>query len=703
MKYYLRYVNFAAKRPWWLILLTALVIVAGLPTLNIKVANHAEDWYTENSRQLPDKKEFEKYFGNDEVMVLFLTFPKDSSDDYKLDQLYAISENINKIKGFDGTFSRLNTSSLYGLMSDQYVNKLERLYFNASNPSGEAIFLKLKSNTAPDKIRPLLIDSLQRLVYPHIASSIKKDLTGAGVIFTEINRLSTQDSTALFVSCYLLIFFLLWWRLRKVKYLLLCSALAMLAMWPAMSLFDWLNVPINMMTLIVPLLFVINFYSFAMHLVTKQSVETTEYINKKIPPIFTSALSNIIGFGSLMLSDIKVIYQFGLLTSVGIIAGLIILFLIGTPLIVRSIAINKNIEKIDWMNKLLDSYYKILSKKLAYLTVSIMLIWMLVSYIIFPNIKIDTDSLNFIKADNSARISKEYIEKNYGAVNTIDFLIDKTNGKIFTNEDWKSITTIRKQLLTLPFIESAISYDVWRPLVNEMGNSKEAEKISRSFLSKDKMHARITLRIPAGSVKEMERMINEAQLKINQNIGSAPISARAVGYLSAYIEQMNVVVDEMIESLIIALILILVLMALFVRDVKLALLATFATIFPLTAVVLLMHWLDIPFDIATSVIFSVVVGMVADDILHIIWNFKNNLPYRKEISTNILFADSIRAIVHPCTATTIMFAIGFAVLLSSDIVFIIDFGILSTSAIIFAWISDFIFFPALLQIFYKKK
>jgi len=140
-------------------------------------------------------------------------------------------------------------------------------------------------------------------------------------------------------------------------------------------------------------------------------------------------------------------------------------------------------------------------------------------------------------------------------------------------------------------------------------------------------------------------------------------------------------------------------MAAFVRNVKLALLATFATVFPLTAVILLMKLLDIPFDIATSVIFSVVVGMIADDILHIIWSIKNNLHLRELYPTNILFADSVRSIVHPCTATTIMFTIGFAVLLSSDIVFIIEFGILASSAIIFAWISDFIFFPALLLLF----
>jgi len=705
MKFYLRYITYAAKRPWLLILLMAIVILSGLPILKIHIANRPVDWYPENSRQLPDKLEFENYFGNDEVMVLYLTFPKGSSEDYKLDQLYNTSENIRKIHGFDQTFSRLNLTSLKGLMGDEYVHKMEDIYFKSSNPNGEALFLRVRANKDPDQNRPFLMDSLEKLVYPQLPAAIKKDLTGAGVIFTEINELSTQDSKWLFTSCYILIFLLLWWRLRKAKYLLLCSGLVLLAIWPAMSLFGWFNVPVNMITLIVPLLFIINFFSFAMHLVTKQSANVDKYLNKKIPPILTSALTNIIGFGSLMLSNIKVIYQFGLLTSVGIIIGLIVLFFIGTPLVVRTIDINKNIEKLDWMNKMLDGYYKKLSKSLAWVVMTIMLLWMGFAFFIFPHITVDTDTVGFIKPDNKIRMSKDYIEQNFGSVNIIDFMVDKEDGKPFSNDDWKTIAKVRKQLYTLPYIKSAVAYDVWKPLLSELKYSspKDAENISSGFLSKDKMHSRITIQIPSGTVKNMEKMINSAQLKINETIGSNKISARAVGYLPAYIEQMNVIVDEMLESLFVAVILILLVMSVFVRDLKLGLLATFATIFPLCAVALLMKLLNIPFDIATSVIFSVVVGMIADDVLHIIWSFKNNLHLRKSYAINTLFADSVRIIVHPCTATTIMFAIGFAVLLTSNIVFIIDFGILSTSAIIFAWVSDFIFFPALLRLMYSDK
>ena len=63
----------------------------------------------------------------------------------------------------------------------------------------------------------------------------------------------------------------------------------------------------------------------------------------------------------------------------------------------------------------------------------------------------------------------------------------------------------------------------------------------------------------------------------------------------------------------------------------------------------------------------------------------------------------VRNIVHPCTATSIMFAIGFSVLMGSEISLIVDLGILSASAIVFSWFAHFFFFPAVLRLFYPDK
>lgn len=234
-------------------------------------------------------------------------------------------------------------------------------------------------------------------------------------------------------------------------------------------------------------------------------------------------------------------------------------------------------------------------------------------------------------------------------------------------------------------------------------DSVKAAQISAGFLTLDQMHSRLVIQMPSGTVNEMKEMLEKSEQQIGKAIQGSPLTIKAVGYLPLYIEQMNTIVSGMLQNLSVALILILLVMSVFVRNFKIGIITTFISIFPLCAVVLLMKILSIPFDIATSVISSVVVGMIADDALHIIWSFRINLRLRNEVTANIIFANSVRSIVHPCTATSIMFAIGFSVLMISNISSIVNFGILSTGVIVFAWISDFLFFPAVLRLVYSTK
>ena len=198
-----------------------------------------------------------------------------------------------------------------------------------------------------------------------LPAEVSTHLAGQSIVFTELNRLSSSDSTKLFGICFALIILLLWWQVKRFSYLLLSLALVIIALLPAISLFGILNIPFNMITMMAPLLFVVNFSSFAIHIITKQSSNVLVYLKKKAPPIISSAIATIIGFGSLYTSDIQLISQFGLLTSLGILYGLIILLVIGVPLTIRLIKINELVTVTNTLNHFLDRFYEALTKKTA--------------------------------------------------------------------------------------------------------------------------------------------------------------------------------------------------------------------------------------------------------------------------------------------------------------------------------------------------
>ena len=358
------------------------------------------------------------------------------------------------------------------------------------------------------------------------------------------------------------------------------------------------------------------------------------------------------------------------------------------------------------MNRFLEKYFQKISKPISYAALIITAITIVSGVIIFPKINTDTNMINFMKRENSVRKTIEYIEKHFGAANVIDFMITKKNNQQIDNDDIKKIAQVSDQLSTLPFVKNVIGYDIWKPLVNRMSATEPvlAKQLTRGFLSEDKNRSRLTINIPSGSVKEMEKMLTEIQLNINSQLKNSDLEIIPVGFLPLYVEQMDTIVDGMLYGLGIAVILILIVMIVLVRDIKLGLITILITIFPLCGLALIMKLMNIPFDVGTSIISSVAIGMIADDALHIIWNYKRRLKKNiyEDDSINALFANSVRKIIYPCTITSIMFSIGFTVLIFSNMIIIVNFGLLSAATIILAWISDFLIFPALLRLFYKK-
>jgi predicted RND superfamily exporter protein len=703
---YRQYVTFAAKKPLLLLSLTLLLLVLSYPIRSIHFDNNGEGWYPKSSERLQLKNRFIKDFGSDEMMMYLLTFPNNTPPEKRAELLKNVSDSIKKkIYNIETVFSKSDISDIQRIVGEHYAQKMEKTYFQSNDSLCEMLFLKIRLNKDILKVRPLVIDSLQKVANNVLPNNVRKDLSGQSVIYSEINRLSSEDSVKLFAICFLLICGLLFWQVRKLKYIAICLFLLFLSIIPAISLFGWLDIPINMITITVPLLFIVNFSSFAIHVITKQSKDVQLYLNRKLPPIITSAVATIIGFGSLATSNIHIIAQYGILTSLGILIGLFTFLFIGVPLVIRLIEINHLVIKTNWLNQTLDRFYLNLTKTLSTLIVAIVIVIFVSSIVVCFTIKSDTNMINMMKQSNKQRQTIEYIEQHFGSANVVDFLITKKGKEELDNNDFRVMADVNRQIATLPFVKSIVGYDLWRPIISKayVYDPTMADQLKSGFITKDQNRSRMSVMIPSASVKEMDKMLQAIQTKINSSTKNTNIEIKPVGFLPLFVEQLNTVVEGMLYGLLLAVILIQIVMSVLVGNLRLGFLTMMVTIFPLSGIALTMKLLNIPFDVGTAVISSVVIGMIADDAIHIVWNYKRRikkLNHTNEGDDN-LFANSIRKIVFPCTVTSIMFSFGFLVLVCSNMVTIIHFGVLCTVTIVLAWISDFILFPALIKLFYK--
>lgn len=706
IKQYIKYIYYVSSKPILLFLLVSIVLGLSFPIFNIHLDTDGQSWLPKNSKKLFYKNLHQQIFGSDELIILYLKFADTTTQEYHLLKLKQINDSIVKnLHGFDKVFSKYSITQIKDLTNKKYANELNKAYFNLNDSLGEILFIKQKADKNIIKDRPLLIDSLRKQLSKIVSPQTRIAITGQGIIFDEINRLSTSDSILLFSICFVLILVLLWWQVHNFKYLLLSLWLIIFSLIPALSLFGWLNIPFSMITMTAPLLFVINFSSYAIHFITKESQSVNKYILKKIPPVFTSALSSIIGFGSLWISNIQIISQFGLLTALGIIIGLFSMVLVGIPFVVRFVAWNKNLYKQKTLNLVLEHYYNKLNYKTSIILFSILIFLNLLAIFLFPRIDIDTNMIHFMKPENKARKSIEFIQKNYGSANIVEYIVHKKDGSKLTNKDFKKVHQLAQKLNHIDFITNVVDYNLWKPVIakTSLYMPQMAKELSRSFLSNDKKYANFILNLPTGSVQEMKKMLDSTKTIINQELSQTQVQINSAGFLPLYIEQMDTIVSNMLSGLALAVLLILLIMILLVRNIKLGLISILISLFPLFILVIIMDILKIPFDIGTTIIFSVIIGMIADDVLHIIWNLKQNLKSNKNMEMNKIFAVSVQKIIYPCIVTSIMFSAGFFVLFFSNLSIISHFGLLSTATIILAWISDFWLFPAILIVFYKQK
>jgi predicted RND superfamily exporter protein len=107
-----------------------------------------------------------------------------------------------------------------------------------------------------------------------------------------------------------------------------------------------------------------------------------------------------------------------------------------------------------------------------------------------------------------------------------------------------------------------------------------------------------------------------------------------------------------------------------------------------------MSLLSIKVSFASAMVFSVCLGIVVDDTIHFLLQFKNYLREKKNTK------QAIEAVLYTSGTsifiTTILLAIGFGLFAFAQFVLNVDFGIIAAVIFISALIADLIFLPALL-------
>ncbi len=275
-----------------------------------------------------------------------------------------------------------------------------------------------------------------------------------------------------------------------------------------------------------------------------------------------------------------------------------------------------------------------------------------------------------IKKINNAHI---YVGKTL----TLNDIIKETNQALHENDP---------EFYTIPADRITIAQEL---LLFENSGSDDLEKIVDSQFSK----TRFTIKTPWVDAVFINDFIKEVKALFQEEFQEkADINITGVSALMA--RSIPAAIQSMATSYAIAFIVITLMMIFLVGDKRIGLLCMSANLLPIFMIMGIMGVLDIRLDMSTIMIGSMAIGVIVDDTVHFIYNFRKY--YERTGNVHQAIRDTLLGTGRALLLTSLILCNGFFILIVSSLSLLSVFGMLTGVTIIFALLADLILAPALI-------
>lgn len=216
-----------------------------------------------------------------------------------------------------------------------------------------------------------------------------------------------------------------------------------------------------------------------------------------------------------------------------------------------------------------------------------------------------------------------------------------------------------------------------------------------NFVSMDNRYIRMVLKWEV----ETSRDSIAKNKEIHDTAKKYGLKTSTGGYFPIYSSVNTKVVESFFKSMGMAIILVSIIILIVFRDPLLAFLAMMPNIIPLTFGAAFMAFNKIYIDIGTSIVSAICLGIAVDDTIHFITHYVlNKKKYNNTFKAlNETFLSTGKALI----LTTILLVVGFGSFMMADFLPNHYFGILCSLVLTFALLTDLLFLPSILTIWYR--
>jgi predicted RND superfamily exporter protein len=221
------------------------------------------------------------------------------------------------------------------------------------------------------------------------------------------------------------------------------------------------------------------------------------------------------------------------------------------------------------------------------------------------------------------------------------------------------------------------------------------EALIAPYLSEDGNQLRFSVRVYESDVNlKRQDLLQRIRLHLTRELGLSGDQVHLSGILVLYNNMLQSLFRSQILSLGAVFFAIFLMFIVLFRSVKLSLIALVPNLVAVPLVLGLMGVLDIPLDFMTITIAAIAIGIGVDDTIHYVHRFGEEVAVDWDYQAAVI--RSHYSIGRAMYYTTVTITIGFSILVLSKFVPTIYFGILTAFAMLIALLANFTVLPVLL-------
>ena len=723
-------------RPFLVICSTAAITLFfawQLPDLSFKTSVY--DLQIEDLPETAQYAEFKKLFGSDEIIRVVIKSDNvfDAVTFAKIEQL---AEAAAAIKGVRRVISLPDIKKAVDLSGDWSLEKFEVVIspvdlfhqnLISTDRKTTALTLVLQNEADPETVilgvRQMLADGPKELTLYQ---------TGMPLVSEALAEFTEKDFFHLPPITFLLIAVILFYLFRKIRYLLIPLVCVGLSLTWTFGLMAFLDIPLSMLTMIVPVFLIAVGTAYCLHIVSEYLTSTRQaatpvdavietFSNITLPTLL-AVLTTVIGLGSLLVNRINAIQEFAVFSCFGMISILaIVLSFLPAALTFMPLPVERSKQRPDsgrFFHRFID---KVVDLNLNHQKIVLPVIGavVLICLVGVFRIRVETNPVGYLKDGATVKRNFNDIYRDLSGSFPINISMGHPQADFFERpEHLADIARLQDFLGTLPSVDKTLSFADYLKLVNYVLNRFEpqyyrlpeegfevrmlfnnyatilGQDMLTRFMSPDYSKTNILMLTHIASSREFLQIRDKTLAFVEQHF-SKDLSWDVTGLGMVIAASSHQLTIGQIKSLSITMLLVFGIMFILFLSSKVGLIAILPNLFPIIINFGIMGWLGIELSMFTSLIASIAIGLAVDDTIHYLVRY--NREFKKDLDDRRAIRDTLRHVGRPITFTTITICVGFSILLFSSFKPTAIFGVMMVITSLSALIGDLIVLPSLIQ------